>query len=86
MMIELSPEDRYQLLKAQMDSDRKALEARKAQQDVERLVLEMEHKYGLIAEGKTIDPRTASVQGGGAGRRSNGKEPAEALAVAEVGG
>ena len=84
-MIELSPEDRYQLLKAQMDADRKVLETRKAQQDMERLVLEMEHKYDLIAEGKTIDPRTASIQGAGPGRKANGKDTVEALAFAAVG-
>ena len=81
--MELHPDDRYQLRKAQMDADRRALEARKAQQDLERLVLELEHKYGLIGDERSIEPRSASVQGPEAGpaaaRRGNGKETQEAL-------
>ena len=83
-MTKLSPEDRYHLRKAQMDSDRKALEAQKVQQDLERLVLELDHKYGLLSEGKTIDPRTASVHGVTSGRESNGKETVETLDTVTV--
>ena len=78
-MSELHSEDSYQLRKAQMDADRKALEARKAQQELERLVLELEHKYDLIADGRTIDPRTATIQGTPSIRKSNGKNPLDAL-------
>jgi hypothetical protein len=81
-MSDLSPEDRYQLRKAQMDADKKSLEAQKAQQDLERLVLELEHRYGLLAEGRSIDPRTTTVQGMSPARRGNGKDTVEALAVA----
>lgn len=81
-MSDLSPEDRYQLRKAQMDADKKSLEAQKAQQDLERLVLEMEHRYGLLAEGRSIDPRTITVQGVSPVRRGNGKDTVEALVVA----
>ena len=81
--MELHPDDKYQLMKAQMDADRRALEARKAQQDLERLVLELEHRYGLIADDRSIDPRSASVSGPAAdqpsSRKSNGKETQEAL-------
>ena len=56
-----------------------ALEAKKAQQELERLVLELEHKYGLIADGRTVDPRTATIQGTSHVRRANGKESQEAL-------
>lgn len=83
--MELHPDDKYQLKKAQMDADRRSLEARKAQQDLDRLTLELEHKYGLIGDDRTIDPRTASVavpaagQAGAATRKANGKESQEAL-------
>ena len=60
-MKELTPEDRYHLLKSQMDADKKMLESRKAQQDLERILLELEYKYGLISEGGKIDPRSGSV-------------------------
>jgi hypothetical protein len=62
-----------------MDADKKALESRKSQQELERLVLEMEHKYGLIADGRTIDPKTATIQGTAPTRRNNGKESQETL-------
>lgn len=79
----MHPDDKYQLMKAQMDADRRALEARKAQQDLERLVLEMEHRYGLIADGRSIDPRSASVNSSEdestPARKTNGKETQEAL-------
>ena len=77
--MEFEAEDRYQLRKVQMDADRRALEAKKAQQELDRLVLELEHKYGLIADGRTIDPRTATIQGTSPVRRGNGKESQEAL-------
>ena len=81
--MELHPDDKYQLMKAQMDADRRALEARKSQQDLERLVLELEHKYGLIADGRSIDPRSASVNSSASeptpARKATGKETQEAL-------
>ena len=83
-MSELHSEDSYQLRKVQMDADRKALEARKAQQELERLVLELEHKYGLIADGRTIDPRSATIQGTPNTRKSNGKESMDALETAAL--
>ena len=83
-MTELHSEDRYQLRKAQMDADRRRLEAQKSQQELERLVLEMEHKYGLIADGRTIDPRSASIQGTPQIRKGNGKESQEALETTTV--
>ena len=85
-MSEMQSEDRYQLRKAQMDADRRRLEAQKAQQELDRLVLELEHKYGLIADGRTIDPRSATIQGTAQSqtRKANGKEPQEALETATV--
>ena len=85
-MTEMQSEDRYQLRKAQMDADRRRLEAQKSQQELDRLVLELEHKYGLIADGRTIDPRSATIQGTPhpQARKVNGKEPQEALETAEV--
>ena len=78
-MTNFDHEDRYHLRKAQMDADKKALEAQKAQQELERLVLELEHKYGLIADGKTLDPRTAAILEISPAHRNNGRESAEAL-------
>ena len=83
-MADLHSDDCYQLRKVQMDADRKGLDARKAQQELERLVLELEHKYGLIADGRTIDPRTASIQGVPSTRRSNGKEPQDSITADTV--
>ena len=74
-MQDLSPEDRYQLRKVQMDADKKMLE-------LNRLILELEHKYGLLTTGQTVDPRTATIQGAFASNRSNGKKSEELLAVA----
>ncbi len=81
-MQDLNPEDRYQLRKARMDAGKKALEAQKAQQELERLVLELEHKYDLMATGQTIDPMTASISGSPLTRKGNGKEPTLALEAA----
>ena len=83
-MRDLEPEDRYHLRKAQMDADRKALDAQKAQQELERLLLELEHQYGLLAEGRSIDPRAAAIQGSPSVRRDNGKGSAEELKEATV--
>ena len=83
-MPDLSPEDRYQLRKAQMDADKRALEAQKAQQELERLVLELEHQYDLLTAERTIDPRTAIVRGVFSAHKSNGKGIAELLPAAVV--
>ena len=81
-MQDLNPEDRYLLRKAQMDADKKVLEAQKVQQELDRLVLELEHKYGLLAAGHTIDPRAISIEGISATRKGNGKgSPQELEAV-----
>ena len=85
-MTEMQSEDRYQLRKAQMDADRRRLEAQKAQQELDRLILELEHKYGLIEDGRTIDPRSATIQGTPQpqARKANGKESQEALETTTV--
>ena len=61
-MAEFDPTERYQLRKLQMDIDKKDLEVQKAQQDLDRFVLELEHKYGLIDQDTTIDPRSATIE------------------------
>ena len=81
-MQDLSPEDRYQLRKAQMDSDKKNLEAQRSQQELGRLLLELEHKYGLLGMGRTIDPRTAAIEGPPLLPKGNGREPTLALEAA----
>ena len=56
-MAEFDPTERYQLRKLQMDVDKKDLEVQKAQQDLDRFVLELEHKYGLMDQETAIDPK-----------------------------
>jgi hypothetical protein len=62
-----------------MDVDKRGLELQKAQQDADRFVLELEHKYGLIGEEKTIDPRTATIKKPLPAPNSNGKGHSETL-------
>ncbi len=83
-MVQLDPEDRYQIRKMQMDADKRSLELRRSQQELERFVLELEHKYGLIAEEATIDPATATVREPlSTGKRNgHGKGNPEALVTA----
>ena len=78
-MSEINSEDRYLLRKAQMDAEKKDLEAQKAHQDLQRLVLEIEYRSGLIADGRTLDARTGVVTGIGSTRKTNGKESQDAL-------
>ena len=61
-MAEFDSTERYQLRKLQMDVDKKDLEVQKAQQDLDRFVLELEHKYGLMDRGTAIDPRSATIE------------------------
>ena len=61
-MAELDPTERYQLRKLQMDVDKKELEVQKAQQDLDRFVLELEHKYGLMDQETAIDPRSGTIE------------------------
>ena len=72
-MSELNPEDRYQLRKLQMDVNKKGLEVQKAQQDLDRLMLEMEHKYGLQTGESTIDPKSGTIIGSAPVRNSKGR-------------
>ena len=83
-MAELNPEKRYQLRKRQMDVDKRGLELQKTQQDSDRFVLELEHKYGLIGEEKTIDPRTATIKKPLSTPNSSGKGRSETLLSALV--
>ena len=83
-MAEINSEDRYQLRKLQMDVDKKGLEVQKAQQDLDRFVLELEHKYDLIDQEKTVDPSTATIKGPPLPAR-NGKGRTEALLTADLG-
>ena len=61
-MLDIAPEEIYQLRKMQMDTEKKALELQKSQQDLDRFVLDLEHKHGLIAEGRTLDIKTESIK------------------------
>ncbi|MQF98188.1 MAG: hypothetical protein FI729_01465 [SAR202 cluster bacterium] len=82
-MNELDSNDRYHLKKAQMDVDRKNLEAQRAQQELDRLILDLEHKYELIGNEKNIEPRTATIADNSINRnnKGNGKELLESIAL-----
>ncbi len=87
-MPELTPEDVYQLRKMQMDTEKKALELQKTQQDLDRFVLDLEHKHGLIAEGKTLviqaavksETNSAPNHNGNGNGKGNNKELLSATA------
>ena len=81
-MQDLNSEDRYLLRKAQMDADKKALVSQRAQQELERLELDLEHKYELLDAERSIDPRTGIIRGVFPTRKSNGKEASELLPAA----
>ena len=82
-MNELDSNDRYHLKKVQMDVDRKTLEAQRAQQELDRLILDLEHKYELIGNEQNIDPRTATISDNIVNRnnKGNGKELLESIAL-----
>lgn len=48
-MQNFSPEDQYQLRKMQMIASKKALEAQRAQQELDRLELDLDHKYKMLS-------------------------------------
>ena len=83
-MSELNPEDSYQIRKLQMDVDKRSLDLQKAQQELERSLLEMEHKYGLIGGPTTIDPRSATIKEPPAAHSSNGEGQVEELQTAVI--
>ena len=80
-MLNLTPEDLYQLRKMQMDTEKKALELQKSQQDFDRFVLDLEHKHGLLAEGRSLDIKAASIKETvpSTGHNGNGKGHAKEL-------
>lgn len=83
-MEEISPDDRYLLRRAQMDADKKALDSQRSQQELERTVLDLEHKYDLLSAGKSIDPRTAVIRGALPSHKNNGKGSPELLPVGSL--
>ena len=85
-MLELSPEDLYQLRKMQMDTEKRTLELQKSQQDLDRFLWDLEHKHGLILEGKTIDAKTATIREAAPNphNNGNGKGPTKELISATL--
>ncbi len=83
-MPDLSPDDHYQLRKAQNLADKKALEAQRAQGELERLVLELEHRYELMNTGQIVDPRSAAIQAPPPKSDGNGSGTPEALFSTEL--
>jgi hypothetical protein len=82
-MADLNPDDRYQLRKLQMEVDKKELDVQKARQEVDRFILELEHKYDLMDPDQVIDPRTGTITG--APPAPNGKGRHEAVLATERG-
>lgn len=73
-MSELHSDDSYLLRKAQMDLDKKTLEAKKAEQELDRLILDLEHRYGLLGTDGSIDPKTGNIlPADTANAKTNGK-------------
>ncbi len=85
-MQDFSPEDQYQLRRIQMISNKKALEAQRAQQELDRLVLDLEHKYASLAAGRTVDAGSAIVRELSQARKSNGKGETELIPAASGSG
>ncbi len=85
-MQDFSPEDQYQLSRVQMIANKKALEAQRAQQELDRLVLDLEHKYAILAAERVAAPGPATAQGLSQIRKSNGKGDAELIPSASGGG
>ncbi|MCH7706087.1 MAG: hypothetical protein IIB33_03470 [Chloroflexi bacterium] len=83
-MPDLSPDDHYQLRKAQNLADKKTLEAQRAQGELERLVLELEHRYELMNTGQIVDPRSAAIQMSAPEGNGNGNGVPEALFSTEL--
>ena len=79
--MQLDSNDSYHIKKIQMDVDRKTLEAQRAQQELNRLTLDLEHKYGLIDNGHNIDPRTANIVDNNRSSKGSGKELLESIAL-----
>ena len=60
---ELNAEDCYQLRKLPMHVNKKELEVQKAQQELDRFILELEHKYDLMDPDQVTDSRTGTIRG-----------------------
>ena len=85
-MQDFSPEDQYQLRRVQMIANKKALEAQRAQQELDRLVLDLEHKYATLAAGRTVEADSAIVRELSQARKSNGKGETELIPTASGNG
>ena len=85
-MQDFSPEDQYQLSKVQMIANKKALEAQRAQQELDRLVLDLEHKYAILAAVPIAEPDPTASQGFSQLRKSNGKGDAQLIPAVSGGG
>ena len=84
-MQDFSQEDQYQLSRVQMIANKKALEAQRAQQELDRLVLDLEHKYALLAAERATEPGPATAQGLSQARKSNGRGLTELIPAASGG-
>ena len=85
-MQDFSPEDQYQLSRVQMIANKKALEAQRAQQELDRLVLDLEHKYAILATVPVAEPGPTAAQGFSQIRKSNGKGDAQLIPAVSGGG
>lgn len=53
--------DLYRVRRAQLEAERKTLMAQMAQNEARAILLEMEHKYGLLATDAVLDIRNGRV-------------------------
>jgi hypothetical protein len=66
-----------------MHVNKKELEVPKAQQELDRFILELEHKYDLMDPDQVTDSRTGTIIGALPAR--NGKDRTEAVLATEAG-
>ena len=72
-MQDFSPEDQYQLRRTQMIANKKALESQRAQQELDRLELDLDHKYRVLSTEMRLEASMrSSLENDESGKR-NGK-------------
>ena len=60
-MQNLTSHEQYQLRKAQMDVEKKALETERAKQELQRLTLELEYKYNVLSDHLNLELGTIAI-------------------------
>ena len=81
--MKLSSEDLYQLRKARLLAEKRALAAQQAEQAYRELLLEVEQKYGVLGRATRIDLSLGEIVGETADSRGDGakEDRLEELAI-----